>query len=139
MGQYHKLVNLDKHEFVNPHRIGDGLKLWEMSASSYGIGSALVILLAASNGRGGGDFNAPDKDGIIGRWAGDRIAFIGDYGEDNDLPAEFEAGTLYSKLEENNSDWVDISESLKPILQYEFEVSFKKTSYDYCQRSGGIQ
>ena len=32
MGQYWVVVNLDKHEFVMPHRLGSGLKLWEQLA-----------------------------------------------------------------------------------------------------------
>ena len=31
MGQYHYTVNLSKKEFINPHKLGDGLKLLEQS------------------------------------------------------------------------------------------------------------
>ena len=79
MGQYHITVNLDKREFINPHLLGDGLKLWEFGSSGDGgVMMALSMLLACSNGRGGGDYPDHNED-VIGRWAGDRIAIVGDY------------------------------------------------------------
>lgn len=111
MGQYWIPVNLDKREFINPHRLGCGLKLWEQLAGT-GIGQALIILTAAMpEARGGGDFDldqnwhGPERTfpahdmspgpmpeeypaiakRTIGRWAGDRIAFVGDYAENGDL------------------------------------------------------
>jgi len=83
MGQYWYPVNLDKREFVHPHKMGCGLKLWEQLVNHPGTGAALIVLTAAMpQARGGGDLKA---DPIIGRWAGDRIAIIGDYAEDDDL------------------------------------------------------
>ena len=29
MGQYYVIANLDKKEFLNPHKFGDGVKLME--------------------------------------------------------------------------------------------------------------
>ncbi|WP_024516994.1 hypothetical protein [Bradyrhizobium sp. Tv2a-2] len=86
MGQYHKTVNLTKREFLMPHDLGNGLKLWEqLNGGPGGIQDALTILLAVSNGRGGGDFGENDPDDIVGRWGGDRVAIIGDYAEDSDI------------------------------------------------------
>jgi len=123
MGQYWMLVNLDKKEFVLPHKLGSGLKLWEQLANHPGTGAALVILLAAMpETRGGGDFDLdanwhgpertfPEHNAIpgpmpngyqeiahrtIGRWAGNRVAFVGDYAEKTDLPAKFNADLIYS-------------------------------------------
>ena len=96
MGQYHLTVNLDKRQFLDPHKLGDGLKLMEQVGSSEGgIGSALLLLLAVSNGRGGGDFHGDDTDGIIGSWGGDRIAVVGDYAESGDLPKRMHAEDIY--------------------------------------------
>jgi hypothetical protein len=96
MGQYHLTVSLTKREFVHPHALGDGFKLVEQASSGPGgIGSALTLLLAASNGYGGGDFGATDTRGVIGRWAGDRIAVVGDYAEPGDLAPEHEAEIVY--------------------------------------------
>lgn len=71
MGQYHLTVNLDKHEFLHPHKLGDGLKLWEQL-----------------NSQGGGDLwdgDKPEDTKWVGRWAGDRIAVVGDYAKQDDL------------------------------------------------------
>ena len=93
MGQYHFICNLDRKEFLHPHRMGDGLKLLEFGSSGDGTMTGLAILLATSNGRGGGDLMLDtDKRGdllaeyVVGRWAGDRIAIIGDYHEPTDVP-----------------------------------------------------
>ena len=124
MGQYWKPVNLDKKEFVHPHKIGCGSKLWEQLANSPSTGSALVILTAAMpEQRGGGDFDldenwhGPERTfpehnicagpmpaeyaelarWTIGRWAGDRIALVGDYAEDADLAPEHQASRIYEQ------------------------------------------
>ena len=81
MGQYHKLYNVDKKEYVSGHGIDNGLKLLEQVGFSKSTASALWLLLANSNGRGGGD--APEHP-LIGSWAGDRILVQGDYAEDGD-------------------------------------------------------
>lgn len=120
MGQYHYPVNLSKREFLNPHKLGDGLKLWEQAASDAGTCAALCILLAASNGRGGGDFHTDEASSVVGRWAGDRIAWVGDYAEDGDLPKRFKASTIYGRC--GSGAWEDISELVIPALQAEFDV-----------------
>lgn len=93
MGQYHLTVNLDKKQFLDPHKLGDGLKLMEFGNSAGGVMTGLAILLAVSNNRGGGDLHSDNE--LIGSWGGDRIAIIGDYAEDKDLPTEFSAGAIY--------------------------------------------
>jgi hypothetical protein len=81
MGQYYKYVNLDKKEYLHPHRFGEGLKSGEWMYSGM-MPRALAVLLIDGDGRGGGDLRiieyAPD---IIGRWAGDRIVISGDYSD----------------------------------------------------------
>lgn len=99
MGQYHLVVNLDKREFISPHKLGAGLKLMEQAFTSPGSAGALLILLACSNGRGGGDFgedNVSEDERIAGRWAGDRIAVVGDYADDGCLAPEHRAGSIYA-------------------------------------------
>jgi hypothetical protein len=90
MGQYYYVVNLDKREYLHPHRLGNGLKLLEFGTSSCGTMTALALLLADGNGRGGGDM-ATDKDPKaewIGRWAGDRIVIAGDYADEGKFVTE---------------------------------------------------
>src|SRR6516164_2497689 len=105
MGQYHYTVNLDKKQFINPHKLGDGLKLLEQAGySPGGMNDALHLLLAVSSGRGGGDFQSESP--LIGSWGGDRIAVVGDYAEREDLPPEFEAENIYDRcrIDDNEDD-----------------------------------
>lgn len=83
MGQYHKIVNLDKKCLISPPDFTDGMKLGEFSGGGLTM-VALTALLAISNGRGGGDFQDEFDSSLIGSWAGDRIAIVGDYWEDSD-------------------------------------------------------
>jgi len=76
MGQYYVIINLDKREYLHPHRFDDGMKAKEWLWSG-DICRALSVLLIDGDGRGGGDVNSP----LCGRWAGDRIVIAGDYGD----------------------------------------------------------
>jgi hypothetical protein len=80
MGQYYKVMNLDKKQFLHPHKLGDGLKLMEFGCSANGTMTALALLLADGNGRGGGDMRSDSR--LIGSWAGDRIVIAGDYADE---------------------------------------------------------
>lgn len=132
MGQYHKLVNLDKREFVDPHKLGCGLKLWEQLASHPGTGSAMIILLAsASNGEGGGDLK---NDEILGRWRGDRIAMVGDYDDKamyvvgTETPTTqdrvFSGAAIYQVCGEVGSDWKDVSDAVAAVIERELDGKF---------------
>lgn len=81
MGQYYYVVNLDKMEYLHPHKLGDGLKLMEFGCSSDGTMTGLALLLSDGNGRGGGDMIKAAGGEMDGRWAGDRIVIAGDYGD----------------------------------------------------------
>ena len=80
MGQYWLPVNVDKREFLDPHKFGDGLKFMEFGASPSGTMNALAVLLAQpeSMGHGGGDLRT--KNPIVGHWIGDLVVLAGDYG-----------------------------------------------------------
>jgi len=105
MGQYYYTVNLDKKQYIHPHRFGDGLKLLEFGCSGQGTMAGLAILLADGNGRGGGDLRSDHP--IIGSWAGDRIVVTGDYADAGKHGAS-EASTLYEAIQ-NDYAWTDIS------------------------------
>jgi len=109
MGQYYLIVNLDKKQYLTPHKFGNGSKLLEFGSSGQGTMLALATLLASGNGRGGGDvfsskfrtaktlyynqIQTKDKKAkcpkeilnspLIGSWAGDRIVVAGDYMDPN--------------------------------------------------------
>jgi hypothetical protein len=77
MGQYFAIYNLDKQQMINPGRWGNGLRLREFGSSSCGVLLALAALLAHGNEYGG----IRSRHEMIGAWAGDRIAIIGDYAD----------------------------------------------------------
>lgn len=89
MGQYYVIANLDKKEFIDPHTFGNGVKLMEFGMDSQSTMMGLAILLASSNGMGGGDLHLPHDtafDHIPGRWAGDRVVIAGDYDDREGSP-----------------------------------------------------
>ncbi len=162
MGQYWKVVNLDKREYVMPHRLGSGLKLWEQLANSPGTGEALIVLCAAMpEARGGGDFDldsnwhgpervdmsregpvVPEYQEIahrtIGRWAGDRIALVGDYAEDTDLKKKHKASAIYGLcmstedakeygLPDGATEadlYVDVSDDVAAVIEHELNGKY---------------
>ena len=138
MGQYWKPVNLDKREFIDPHKLGDGLKLWEQLASHPGTGAALIVLCAAMpEPRGGGDL---DADPVIGRWAGDRVALIGDYAEDSDLKdSPVPASRLYGLCrcsEAENSDpaaFQDITAAVRAVIERELNGRYVGEGYEFVE------
>ena len=127
MGQYYMIVNLDKREFLNPHKLGSGLKLWEM-ANTCTIAPALLALLACSNGRGGGDF---EEDPIIGRWVGDRVAVVGDYAEPGDIPGIEQPEVIYV-LCKPPTEIKDIAEHYRKLAK---EISDDKRSKEYQEKA----
>lgn len=85
MGQYYKIVNQTKKEYLHPHKFDTGFKLLEWLGTDI-VSIALPLLLVNSNGRGGGDINEESlqDSGILGSWAGDNIVISGDYNEETD-------------------------------------------------------
>jgi len=59
MGQYYRIVNLDKKEYLSPYPFGEGAKLLEFGTGRGTLLLALAVLLADGNGRGGGDLHGP--------------------------------------------------------------------------------
>jgi hypothetical protein len=80
--------------------MGEGAKLMEWGYGSGTMLTALAILLAVSNGRGGGDYHSNETDSSldewVGRWGGDCIAVVGDYAEDTDLAPEHHASAIWT-------------------------------------------
>ena len=102
MGQYYMVVNIDKKEYLHPHRFDDGLKLMEFGQSAGGTLTGLTILLADGNGRGGGDICS--KDPIIGSWAGDRIVIAGEYAAPREFLTEEEITEYQKKYREEEEE-----------------------------------
>ena len=124
MGQYHRVVNLDKREFLDPWKFGDGAKLMEFGNSAGGMMTGLAILLGVSNGRGGGDLHLDPDDPmieVIGSWGGDRIAIVGDYYEADDIPNWDTNDNPWG-----DGDWTDISDPVRYLIEqdglFKFDV-----------------
>ena len=125
MGQYFALVNLDKKEYVCPWCINGGAKLWEWAANTQS--SVLTLLLRKSDEGGGGDYYGYHRgcgeggpircevNQIVGRWAGDRIAFVGDYDSTN----------LWTELPQ----WRNISHDVVDVWNEFMELPDKKLEY----------
>lgn len=79
MGQYYKIVNVDKQEVLDPFDYGNGCKLTEWTYADNDVVLALMNLIA-------------------GYWKGDRVCVLGDYAEP-DNPLEVWYDTLLRYLE----------------------------------------
>lgn len=111
MGQYFKLVNLDKKEVVNPWDIAGSAKFWEWLYNPQA--RVLVWLLRQSDEDGGGDIRADERERYttLGRWAGDRVTLIGDYDSSNLWEAS--ATTDAHGRPHPDAEYTDISTTLR--------------------------
>ena len=107
MGQYYYVVNLDKRQYLHPHKFCDGLKLLEFGCSMEGTMTGLAILLADGNNRGGGDLRSEHP--IIGSWAGDRIVIAGDYADPHKFVPEDVDATLKAKMLQDQATRKDLT------------------------------
>ncbi len=105
MGEYFYTMNLDKKQYLHPHKFGEGLKLLE--GSDAGTLTALKLLLCSRR-----DPSLP----LLGAWEGDRIAVVGDY-------ADGHAGQEAHNAE---GEWVDISLDAREQFGKEFNIDFGK-------------
>jgi hypothetical protein len=72
------VVNLDKGQVLDPHVFGAGRNLPAMALLANSVMLATTLLLAVSNGRGGGDFHCDDDpdENLVGSWGGDRVVIL---------------------------------------------------------------
>ena len=126
MGQYHKLINITKKEFVVGHDIGINLKHYEQIGFEGSMADVLYCLMIAQGNerRGGGDV---DGHKAIGRWAGDQVAIVGDYyTEDTDNPF---LKNLYD-IVEDDKHYKNISSSIRAMLRVVYpKLKIKKESF----------
>jgi hypothetical protein len=116
MGQYHKLVNIDKQEQVISYPLGLMAKQYEQTGTAGDFGDALYLLLMTSPNRGGGDWELFPN--LSGRWVGDRVIVLGDYTEDGDLPNYPNASKLYSESENWKDISIEVAEALKKVFDF---------------------
>jgi len=119
MGQYHKLVNLDKKEVVEPHDIGLFSKQYEHTGTDGSLADAIYLLVMSSPASGGGDW--PHTE-VSGRWCGDRVVILGDYTQADSIQGyEGDASTLYGESQE----WLNISPQVRDALAQVFPITYK--------------
>lgn len=114
MGQYHRLVNIDKHEWVDPHGLGLGSKQYEHTGCDASLADAMYVLTMTSPANGGGDF---PHTSISGRWVGDRVLIVGDYTDKDAVPGFEGADALYAIAQDKYSD-------ITPLVRVAFEQIF---------------
>ena len=123
MGQYHKLINVTKKEYVSGWDTGMMAKHYEQMGFQGSMADVLYCLMIAQGNekRGGGDTDGHD---FIGRWAGDDIAVVGDYYiESSDY---YKYKDLY-RIVEDDKHYKNISSSIRSMLEAVYpELKFKK-------------
>lgn len=128
MGQYHKLVNLDKREYVSPLDLGLGSKQYEQVGGFDGsLADAMYILTMTSPARGGGDFPMTD---VSTRWAGDRVVIVGDYSVDDDLPTYFKFGEVYGQCAEGGT-FEDITPMIRDAFFKVFQIEYEEKEHSF--------
>jgi hypothetical protein len=125
MGQYHKLVNLDKREQVISYALGLGAKQYEQTGQNGSMGDALYLLLMTSPAAGGGDWESFPE--LSGRWVGDRVVVLGDYTEDEGIPNYQNAAKLY----QDSAEYKDISDNVALALGkiFGFEIDTAESGW----------
>ena len=103
MGQYHKVVNLDKNFFYSPKSIANGVKSMEQG---YSYNSCLALTSLLSEG-----------------WNGERVFLIGDYAEANDVNGVEDATDLYN-AKMRNVGWL-----ARTIVEKHSNIVFEKSEY----------
>jgi hypothetical protein len=114
MGQYHKLINITKKEYIVGHDIGINLKHYEQIGFEGSMADVLYCLMIAQGNerRGGGDVSGHK---YIGRWTGDDVAIVGDY-YDCELGDNHKYYKLYDYVEYDRH-YKNISPSIRSMLR----------------------
>lgn len=115
MGQYHNVVNFDKNFLYSPRSLGDFHKLLEQGCSLISCASLALLL----------------SDG----WNGERVALVGDYGEDNDLPGRNreEMVSLHKGSGMRNVGWL-----ARKIITENTGVTFNKVEGSFLSYDGSV-
>ena len=113
MGQYHKLINITKKEYIVGHDIGIMLKHYEQIGFEGSMADVLYCLMIAQGNdyRGGGDVSGHRA---IGRWAGDQVAIVGDYYEEKKDNPKYR--NLYHIVDDDRH-YKNISPSIRSMLR----------------------
>ena len=135
MGQYHKLFNITKKEFVVGHDIGINLKHYEQIGFEGSMADVLYCLMIAQGDdrRGGGDVSGHK---LIGHWTGDPVAIVGDYYTEDTDNRSYK--NLYD-IVEDDKHYKNISPSIRSMLRAVYpKLKFKK-EYFICKNLDGTE
>ena len=107
------VVNIDKKEYVDPWEIGSMGKHWEQVGYEKSVADTFYVLSIAQGNekRGGGDICGHE---LVGRWAGDRCAVVGDYFESDEDDPRFR--NLYHVVK-SNPKWRNISTKVNKMWE----------------------
>ena len=135
MGQYYYVANLDKKQYLCPHKFNDGAKLMEFGHSTQGTLLAMTVLLADGNGRGGGDLEIEarqDKRNLLGSWAGDRIIIAGDYADTYKFLTKKEVNKIRTALKkekyyQEHPEYIESCLNVYSVCRYDIfeDISFE--------------
>lgn len=109
---------MDKREYLSAEWFGLNSALPSMIRSNDGImtGLGILLVLSGSQRHTGGP--------LFGRWAGDRLAIIGDYYQGT--VAGYEVGQDdWGDVARQQNGWVDISEHVRKLLETSWELTLR--------------
>ena len=135
MGQYHKLINITKKEFVVGHDIGINLKHYEQIGFEGSMADVLYCLMIAQGDdrRGGGEVSGHK---LIGHWTGDPVAIVGDYYTEDTDNRSYK--NLYD-IVEDDKHYKNISPSIRSMLRAVYPTLKFKKEYFICKNLDGTE
>jgi hypothetical protein len=109
LGEYFSIFNLDRREVIDPAAFGHGSKPGDflIDGVPHGVLAGLLHLLTRTGSGRAQQTHAADA--TYGRWAGDRIAIIGD-SFDGTLGDVAWSSDAHAVAEHGCGGWVNISE-----------------------------
>lgn len=122
MGQSYQICNLDKRETLSTDWFGQGNHLPDLARPGDGVMVGLAILLAASG------TELYQGGPLYGRWAGDRVAIVGEYFEGRLGNIDYDEKLDLDIWEERG--WIEIGEHVRSLLEREWHMTFPPEMWD---------
>lgn len=132
MGQYYKIVNLTKEEYIEP----ESFKLMEFAWVGNPTTDLLTCLMSAD-----GCYKTPEEESDFGKresWAGDEVVVVGDYATDGSCLGWLEQKTCYDGedlYDDAGRMFKDVSKRFEYARPYRYAVN--KTKGVYIDRYAG--
>lgn len=142
MSQYQRVINLDRREYLEPNDFAPSdrqlISLNDTDSTMY----ALALLTAASNTGDTGDFKPCDENHetiedelehpliqhLVGRWAGDRIAIVGDGwkpGKRGCAPLDLD-DDAWNQMSRQTDGWTNISEHVIALIELDRSIKERR-------------